>query len=368
MLTPIEKIPVTDALEDVLIRAANAKGKITTIFSPDEVVVLKQFDLGPATAKDYATGIVRYCLRDRWNRTPCMLLRLLRNLVDEGHAHLVSLRDRVEKGIDPILDPIFSSWFTANQPFFWRPNIRKKVKGLIDCTDWPILLVRGPKSSGKTYTGKWLSYLSGENYYDFRFIVETLDEGAGPSASAEDLAYSLVAKMGRPPTTIPQRTTHRYEKRLSSWVVSEALQPLGVRTWIVLDGFSAEDLDGETAAMIQELAIAVLDGEASRRIRLILLDFTSKLAKVDPLRLAADDLPSPQDLKPENLVDCLRQHFIDTAQNVDDSFLEGLAARLVADAQVLAAVPENKEKPWLQLLNGVVYDLRHKDPRHVARI
>lgn len=44
MLIPSEKTLVTAALEDVLIHAANPKGKITTIFSPDESVALDTWD------------------------------------------------------------------------------------------------------------------------------------------------------------------------------------------------------------------------------------------------------------------------------------------------------------------------------------
>jgi len=367
MLTTDEREIVREELSYLLLQSADPRAQLITIFTPDETPVLKEIDIGPHSARDYAVHVVRYCLQDRWNRHPSMLERLLSELVNQGNANIVPLRDRVKTGVDPNLDPINSSWVTAEQPFFGRIETRKIVKRLVDCSDKPILLVQGAEKSGKTYTGHWLDYLADESRCGFRIVVESLEKKSGPSMSPDLLAESLVAKMGRPIDKMPPSTPHRYEKRLCNWIISEALQSPG-RTWIVLDGFDDPDLDRGTAALIQELAANLLVGELNRKVRLILIDFRSKLARVDLPRIEFDQVPKPEEVLAHELDDCLKQHFADIHQAVEDSFINALAGKLVADAEKLRADPEYQTEAKLKLLNLVVYNFRQQDLKRIGRI
>jgi hypothetical protein len=274
---------------------------------------------------------------------------------------------RVRTREDPNLDPLASSWVTADQPFFGRTLIRKKMKTLLDDAGKTVLVVHGPEKSGKTYTAEWLDYLAAENRCDFRIVVEKLEKGGGPSITAALLADSLVSRMGRPRTAMPAFTPHRYEKSLCNWVVNEALQAEG-RTWFVLDGFDDPNLDVGTAALIQELAGYLQTGPASHRVRLVLLDFRSKLVQVGLPRLEAEITIKPETVDSGLLKDCLRQHFLDIGQDVDDSFLDALATRLLSDADALQADPLYASEPRLARLNAVVYSFRQEELVRLGRI
>src|SRR5262249_2740012 len=139
-------------------------------------------------------------------------------------------------------------------------------------------------------------------------------------------------------------------------------------TWIVLDGFDDSDLDLGTAALIQELARSVLSGDLNRRVRLVLLDFTSKLAQVDQPRIGLEGLPDPETVQSSDLKACLRQHFADIGRPVDDAFLPALANTLIRDTQTLRTEKEFKNEPFLKLLNEKLYTLRQQDLASIGRI
>jgi hypothetical protein len=98
--------------------------------------------------------------------------------------------------------------------------------------------VQGDGKSGKTYTGEWLDYLSGEDRCGFAIIVERLEKGSGPTMTADVLAESIVDKLGRPIPTVPvpPEKPHRWEKSLCNWIIAQALSN-NQKVWIVLDGF-----------------------------------------------------------------------------------------------------------------------------------
>lgn len=367
MLTKAERDAVSTAFTGVLAASGSAQNVVSAIFMVNAPPVLQAIPTGAPTHTEIATAVLMHCLGDRWARSPSLLEVLLGDLIARGETGLVPLRDRVRAKIDPNLEVLMTSWITAEKPFFGRPAARDKVKALLDSGEKPILMIRGGKKSGKTYTADWLDFLANEDQCGFRIVIETLERGSGPSMTPDVLAESLVAKMGRPIETMPAPTTHRYEKRLCNWIVSQALQAVG-STWIVLDGFDDPDLDRGTSALIQELARNVLSGDLNRRVRLVLLDFTSNLAQVDAPRVGLEGLPDPETVQSNDLKACLQQHFKDIGQAVDDTFLTGLANKLVQDAQALRTRQGFETEPYLKLLNQVLYTLRQQDLTRIGRI
>jgi hypothetical protein len=367
MLTVQERTLVAQKAQAYLLPSGNKKNALVAIFAPDETAVLEEIERVPETAAAYACAAVCVCVRDRWNRNPSLMERLLTELVNAGAAELAAVLDRVRAAVDPNLDPLRTSWMTAQLPFFGRPEIRAKIRHLLDCCDKAVFTVQGPEKSGKTYTSDWLDYIAAEGRCDFRIVVEKLEKGSGPTMSPDLLADSLVSKMGRPRTGMPAPGSDRYEKRLCNWIIDEALQAPG-RTWIVLDGFDDKDLDRRSAALIQELAGALQTGSANRRLRLVLLDFRSRLAQVNPIRIETERLVRPEDVDAKVLRECLWQHFTDIGQPVDQTFVDALADKLIQDAVNLRTQPEYAEEPRLGLLNLVLYNFRYQDLKKLGRV
>jgi hypothetical protein len=367
MLKKVERDALCAAFGAVLAASASAQNVVTAIFTANAAPVLKSIPTGAPTHAEIANAVVMYCLGDRWARNPSLLDVLLTDLIARGEAGLIPIRDRVRAKVDPNLGVLTTSWITAEKPFFGRLAARGKVQALLDSGEKPILMIQGGTKSGKTYTADWLDFLASEDQCGFRIIIEGLERGSGPSMTPEVLAESLVAKMGRPIETMPTSTSHRYEKRLCNWIVSQALQAFG-STWIVLDGFDDPDLDRGTAALIQELARNMLSGDLNRRVRLVLLDFASNLAQVDELRIGLEGLPDPETVQSSDLKACLQQHFQDIGRTVDDAFLTALGNTLVQDTQTLRAQPQFRGESYLKLLNLKLYALRQQDLERIGRI
>jgi hypothetical protein len=368
MLTKQERTDLRASLAARLAAGASPQNVISAVFDGSAPAILQAVPTGAPPHLEIAAAVINYCLLDRWERTPSLLETLLTDLIDHGEAGLVDIRTRVQQRKDPNLGMLSATWLTGERPFFGRDLARQRVADLLNSGAKPILAVQGQTKSGKTYTGDWLDYLSQEARFDFRIVIERLESGSGPSMSPDMLAESLVAKMGRPIDTLPAPTPHRYEKRLCNWIISNALQPPGLRTWIVLDGFDDPDLDRGSAALIQELAGNVLSGELNRRVRLVLIDFASTLAQVDETRIGREGVPVPDTLQAAELKSCLQEHFADTQQSVDDGFLTALANKLLADADTQRQQPGHDQDPRLKIVNHSLYALRQEDLKRIGRI
>jgi hypothetical protein len=111
-----------------------------------------------------------------------------------------------------------------------------------------------------------------------------------------------------------------------------------------------------------------MSGEANRHVRLILIDFRSPLAQVNSVRLLPDKIPDPKQVQSSDMKDCLSQHLSDVGVEADDSFVEALAARLLADAEQLGQDPSYVAEPRMKLLNTVVYNFRQKELARAGRV
>lgn len=354
-----ERSQVIDALEEVLTMEA-FKAFVQTAFGPDATVVLRDLSADLNMPRQYAVFLVDYCLRSRWSLTPSLMERLLKQLVEKGNAAMALLRDRVRQGDDPNPDWLQSEWVRSELPFFSRGDSRKRIRRLLDGTDKPILLIYGPQNSGMSYTRELIDYLADENRCHFHMALAYVEKGTGPTITPEELAETLVAQMNGAIESMPPRTTHRYEKRLCNWILNQALRT-GEWWWLVLDGFGDPDINLETATLIQELAVNIISGDFNRRARLILIDYRSQLPNVHRAKIEEDPLDAPITVTADHLGGCLRQHFKDVGQVVEDAFVIGLAQRLLADADA-------QGEPRLKYLNESIYELRQQGLRKAGRV
>ncbi len=359
LIAATEKPQVIDALEQVL-TMETFRAFAQTAFGPDATPVLRDLSADLSMPRQFAVFLVDYCLRSKWSLNPSLMERLLDELVGKGHGAMAGLRDRVSRGEDPNPDWLQSEWVRSELPFFSRGDSRKRIRRLLDGTEKPILLVYGLEYSGMTYTKELIDYLADENRCDFQMAYAYVAKGAGPTITPEELAETLVAQMKGPIESIPTRTTHRYEKKLCTWILNQALRT-GEWWWLVLDGFGDRDLNLETATLVQELAVNMTNGVYNRGARLVLIDYRSQLPNVHRAKIEEDSLDPPTTVTAAHLGGCLRQHFKDVGQVVEDEFVIGLAQKLLVQADAQA-------EPRLKYLNDKIYDLRQQGLRKAGRI
>jgi hypothetical protein len=359
MLTFAERQQVQLELANVF-GQSNYKNVVSTLLGPEGAALNTQLAPVYATHAEAAEAVLRHIVEARWTHDPSLLERLLSGLVRGGAAQFAATLARVKQKEDPNLDPLGSSWLSADRPFFGRTDSRRCVQKLLDSNARPILVVAGAHHSGKSYTCDWLDYLAGVQRCDFRIILETLEEKGGPSMDADFLTASIVSKL--PQQMAPHNITpaqNRYEQRLSDWIVNNVLQAPG-RTWIVLDGFGDQDLTESAKKLIQHLAVAVLKDVVNRRARLVLVDFDfeARLGHVDPNRIVYDNLSDPSGIQADDLTSCLHQHFAEAKQDVDKEFVSELARKLIDRARALKQDVSFAGKPELRLLNHVLSEMR----------
>ena len=358
MLTFAERQAVQVALAHVFGGALSYKNVVAGMFGPEALAANGALAPFYPTNGEAAQAVLRYALEARWQHQPSLLERMLTQLTQNGVSDFSSLVARLQRKEDPNLDPLASSWLSADRPFFDRKGSRQCVQGILDSSAKPILVVRGEDQSGKSYTCDWLDFLAGEQRCDFRIISKKLEKKGGPSMDAEFLATSIVSKL-------PQKFTphgvsqdqNRYEERLCNWIVNNLLQAPG-RTWIVLDGFGDPDLTPSAQTLIQHLAEAVLSDTVNRSVRLVLVDFPTKLVNVSLSRIVNDNLSAPSQLQPADLENCLAQHFTEIQQEVTSEFISQLSAKLMDKARELKEQEEFKALPELERINYVLSELR----------
>ncbi len=224
-----------------------------------------------------------------------------------------------------------------------RLALREAIRRLMDPgSQERILVVNGPRRSGKTFTFQIIAQ-SAKETGAFQPVYVDLANFLRPGPV--DLARELVLRMGRSVDTIPQPRdpTASYLRELVNWLVGQS-RAANADWWWVLDSLSLSAVLQETHDFILAIAASV----EHTTLRLVLLDFNGTL----PPNL--NSFVRREELKPigepeirEFLSDLLRQqgNRPDPAEidALTQSVLEGLPAdtsRLGAlSARVSSLVP-----------------------------
>lgn len=221
----------------------------------------------------HALRAIAICEAARWDNDPPWLVLLLKAFaIHEGIQEII---DNLKVPPPAAPNPFTACVLHGELPFLDRASLRQKVQNLANTLDRCILVVNGKGICGKSYTARYLDYLS---YSTSGFGVSRVKEdGNGAHLSPTQLAKDIVAGMDRPTTNMPDErqspSIDRWVKELCTWILSEAAQT-GGKWWIVLDGFRSSKLKVEgTAELIQHLADRISRGEARKRLRLILLEY-----------------------------------------------------------------------------------------------
>jgi hypothetical protein len=366
MLTPRDEQPFVTSVLAARLAVVDVRLFARTTLAPDDMEFLRDLPNNLTLPDQHAEFLIGHCLDSRWTHTPSLLERVLTALITAGLEvpRLVPIRDRVRQGIDPNPSPIDARWLDANLPFFSRVDLRRHVEDLLITDAQPILQIAGPaqggEECGKSYTREFLDYVSSRVRRDVHVIFAEIPKGTGPSYAVEELAEVLVAPTGKDISLRPMRAASNYPRALCRWVLNAAIGTPG--KWIyVLDGFNQPDVQTETRALVQALAVDIAGGEFRRRIRLVLIDYPSALPSVQPAKILREDVPAAMAVGEDDIVACLNAHYVDLAQRKPQRPPSDADLRIVAKSLLESAPPGPAKR--LEVLNSTLRKLRQDDLR-----
>jgi hypothetical protein len=228
---------------------------------------------------------------------PLLLPKFLRSL---GDVRLERVVGRLEAELAPSPDalvvepddPIETLLVFGKQPFLNRSELRPALQEFLFKLDGPcVLLVNGPKRSGKTYTFELIEHVR-RRRQDFSTVWADF---GGELLPPESVASRLVARMGVSTKDMPKpglETMSNYVGKLTDWVVEQALAT-GKRWCFLLDGIRDDTLVNDTRNFIHQLARTIERGAPNDYLRLVLLEYEEPLSHLQPSSIARDDLKSP---------------------------------------------------------------------------
>ena len=235
------------------------------------------------------------------------------------------------------LDGVLRSAFVAGSPFLGRAFLRQSVSELLR-TDGPeILVVNGPRGSGKSFTLQFIDQIA-QRTAAFRVAHIDAHSVSHPKFGAQQLVQAFAVQMGVPFGDIPTRESSKhYPGVLAAWLLRQAWNS-GSTWWWVLDDFSSAGRPAEVRLLMNELARML--GDHPGRNRLVLLDFDEPLPADVEYRVLREHLPDPNQIGSREvqafLHELLRQSGMTTTEEDIDNVASAFLTRIPAGADRLA--------------------------------
>lgn len=170
------------------------------------------------------------------------------------------------KGV--VADPLETAWLPNGAALVNRAGLRRGVRDLMRADGHRILVVSGPRGSGKSYSAAFIRSVQ-EATGEFRLALAQHRPGSEPYYGGAEIARDLGAPLGVQPGPRPEAVSdHAYHRSLVAGLVAAA-RASGERWWWILDGFSSEGRQA-TLDFIAVLIKSVVD---EPRTRLVLLGY-----------------------------------------------------------------------------------------------
>jgi hypothetical protein len=247
-------------------------------------------------------------------------------------------RERMRRRARGLEDPFTAQRLHHGRAFLDRESLRTGIRTLVFPSVRNLLVVTGPRESGKSYVDDYIEHLCRAPLEclpvpqgtAFRHLPVWIDPDEGATYGPEDLAIDLVSGMERPSTPPAPAGAHRL-RQLASWIFDEAAQT-GRRWFWCFDGFSNADLhDGARTLLHRILRRVASGGPAGERIRVALIDYP------DPLPGQLEASAVTETLSPASGIGELdvREYLEGFRDVLDDAELEGFVAGALRD------LPEN---------------------------
>lgn len=247
------------------------------------------FPLDPQNARDLARAAIKMCEASQWHHLPPWLQQILSKV-----AQTPAIKKILDKiGTPPptwkTTTPNFfdTFWITRlGLPFLDRLKVREALKALHEATGPSVLIINGPRKSGKSYCLELVQHgveenmkAAGQNSF-VPVARVSLQPGMGASLAPEKLAQQIVSAITDNPKPLPilgsdQQivTADRLNEHLCDWIVENAAAT-GAVWWIGLDGLNDPDLLPATRNFIAKLVEVISEnGKHSNKLRLIIIDY-----------------------------------------------------------------------------------------------
>ncbi len=310
--------------------------RMTFLINPQEILL--ELPVAAALPADNAASLLAAVFRRGWPANPgqASLLEIMLEALIQTRAELAlqPIRLAVQQRVDPYAAHFQSRWLLAGQPFFDRALIRNSLQTVLATVDTPILLVNGPRFSGKSYTGEFISYLAAQDMPNLNFVMVRVKTDNSASYTLEDLALELTALVSTE-TPLQAGNGSSRARIACNWIVRNLARQQG--TWVlVLDGLGDPNLPSDVRQLVECLSDTVLLPQFVKRMRLILLDYAPLLPGNGARRSLEEVLPAPTAVDVPDIEDCLhaRNAWIaaggTNAKPIDPAAIPQLAGALIA--------------------------------------
>jgi hypothetical protein len=160
----------------------------------------------------------------------------------------------------------------ARRPLIDRTDFRSNLRQFLD-QRWPVLLIRGPEKSGKSFSFELMNHVVG-GLDDPRL---TMIDFSHPASGNDAVALMAMIRdiLGIEPLDAQPRTSTstNLAKRLVHELVGDYTFADMATRILVIDGLSRKDLAGDVNDMVVQLATDVVRGQL-RRTKLVLTGYT----------------------------------------------------------------------------------------------
>ncbi|MBK8259408.1 MAG: ATP-binding protein [Polyangiaceae bacterium] len=203
------------------------------------------------------------------DKNPTALLKVLRQL-GEGDADMATIADRVAASLAA---PPKTAWLERlignRRVVLDRGPLRQSLKTLLEAADPKLLLVTGPRGSGKTRTTTLVRHVATTHKHPFAVV-----EGADTMAAYE-VVEQLLVQLKEPDwktDPVDSPNSHWYRKqcaRVVSAVNTQMDKVRAQRAWLVIDDIGPET--GTVAEFCDYFARAIAPTDSG--IRFVLLSY-----------------------------------------------------------------------------------------------
>lgn len=152
-------------------------------------------------------------------------------------------------------DPFEACMLRGGLPFVNRALLRSVMRELSNEGGSRVLVIDGPKGSGKSYTRHFVSHIA-ESHPNSRVLWINVEDSVRTRFTPDQFAISIVTQIGRRSSLayipIQQAQTARWIQELRDWLVGEISQTTET-WWLLCDGLSFPDIPTDTKDLLKLL-------------------------------------------------------------------------------------------------------------------
>jgi hypothetical protein len=179
------------------------------------------------------------------------------------------------KAPPPPVDHYRTMFLLGNRVFLHRKGLRDQVRNLGVDNNSRVMVVKGPRVSGKTYSRDFINYILERDPEQKKLKQKALyfyldDYVAGPGDLAKRIGMRLGLKAEHMPPSSGEQDS-RWVPELFDWIMAGVAADAAEVVWLILDGFRVQKLAPEANDLIARL---VEEADASPgKLRVVLINY-----------------------------------------------------------------------------------------------